>query len=29
MEIEIIRIKPKNNTIEFADFLNKFLSKIK
>lgn len=29
MEIEIIRITPKSNTIEFADFLNKFLSKVK
>jgi DNA-binding ferritin-like protein len=29
MEIEIIRILPKNNTIEFAVFLNSFLNKVK
>lgn len=29
MEIEIIRISPKNNTIDFAVFLNNFLNKVK
>jgi DNA-binding ferritin-like protein len=29
MEIEIIRIAPKNDTIEFAEYLNTFLSKVK